>query len=192
MEEIITSLQNWEAVRSNPDQLIELFMNKLGFELDMTLFPQTIPLHAYAAVKNGELGFYVISEVNDVNTASPETLSNNCIWCPSRHSLDGGQEIPEEEAETRINSWKDTYQEWIHEVVNTPFGMYQTFHIPTTDLQPRKYAAFFALKNSVITPNVKVADLVLTNLTGVFYDTIHSQPPYPPSSGNNYYLLSLI
>lgn len=192
MEEITTSLQNWEAVRTNPDLLIELFMNKLGFELDMSLFPQTIPLHAYAAVKNNELGFYVISEVNDVSTSSPETLSNNSIWCPCRHSLVGEQEIPEEEAETRINSWKDTYQDWIHEVVNTPFGMYQTFHIPTTDLQPRNYAAFFALKDDVTTPDVKAADLVLTNLSGVFYDTITSQPPYPPSSGNNYYLLSLI
>src|SRR5690606_7292157 len=127
MEEVITSLQDWEAVRSNPNLLTELFMNKLGFELDMSLFPQTIPLHAYAAVKNNELGYYVISEVNDVSTASPETLSNNCVWCPCKHSLVGEQVIPEAEAQTRINSWKDTYQDWIHEVVNTPFGMYQTF-----------------------------------------------------------------
>lgn len=189
MEEITTSLQNWEAVRTNPDLLIELFMNKLGFELDMSLFPQTIPLHAYAGIKNGELGFYVISEANDVNSA-PEVLSANCYWCPCVNMLGGGQEIPKEEAETRVNCWKETYQDWIHQVIKTPFGMYQTFHIPTTDLQPQNYTSFFALKDSLVTPNIKAADLVLTNNAGVFYDTITSQPPYPYA--NQYYILSLI
>lgn len=189
MEEIITSLQNWEAVRSNPDQLVNLFMHKWGFELDMSLFPEHEPLHAYAAVKNGELGFYVISEINDVNTASPQTLSNNCIWCPCVHAL-GGQEIPKEEAEARVKSWNETFQDWIHQVVSMPFGMYQTFHIPTTDLQPVKYAALFALKDNIITPDIKEADLVLTNQAGVFYDTVLSGPPF--KNQQKYYILDLI
>ena len=189
MEEIITSLQNWEAVRTQPDLLIDLFMNKLGFELDMNLFPQTVPLHAYAGVKNGELGFYVISEVNDVNTSSPQTLSSNCIWCPCVHAL-GGQEIPKEEAEARVKSWNETYQDWIHQVVNMPFGMYQTFHIPTTDLQPQKYAALFALKDNVITPAIKAADLVLTNNQEAYFDTVTGEPPY--SNPQNYYILNLV
>lgn len=190
MEEIITSLQDWEAVRSQPDLLTELFMNKLGFELDMNLFPQTVPLHAYAGVKNGELGFYVISEANDVDSP-PGVLSANCYWCPCVHALGGGQEIPEEEANIRTSAWNETYQDWIQQIVNMPFGMYKTFHIPTTDLQPVRYAALFALRNDVLTPDVKAADLVLTNNAGIFYDTIRRQPPYAPYS-NNYYLLSLI
>lgn len=190
MEEIITSLQNWEAVRSNPDVLTELFMSKLGFELDMSLFPEKKPLHAYAAVKDGELGFYVISEVNDVDS-SPEDLSANCYWCPALMAFEGGgQEIPEEEANLRTSTWEATFLDWIQQIVNMPFGMYQTFHIPTTDLKPQKYAALFALKDNVITPDIKAADLVLTNDAGVFYDTIHSQPPYPYA--NKYYILSLI
>jgi len=190
MEEIITSLQNWEAVRTQPDLLIDLFMNKLGFELDMNLFPQTVPLHAYAGVKNGELGFYVISEVNDVNTSSPQTLSSNCIWCPCVHALGGGQEIPKEEAEARVKSWNETYQDWIHQVVNMPFGMYQTFHIPTVDLKPQKYAALFALKDNVITPAIKAADLVLTNNQEAYFDTVTGEPPY--SNPQNYYILNLV
>jgi len=71
-----------------------------------------------------------------------------------------------------------------------PFGMYQTFHIPTTDLRKEKYAALFALRSDIITPNIKAADLVLTNNTGIFYDTIRSQPPYPYPG--QYYILSLI
>jgi len=191
MEEIITSLQNWEAVRTQPNLLIDLFMNKLGFELDMNLFPQTVPLHAYAGVKNGELGFYVISEVNDVNTSSPEVLSSNCYWCPTVMAFEeGGQEIPEAEANLRLSTWKETFPEWIQQIVTMPFGMYQTFHIPTTDLRPEKYTAIFALKNDIITPNVKAADLVLTSDARVFYDTIRSQPPY--TYANQYYILSLI
>ena len=190
MEEIITSLRDWESVRNNPDLLRELFMNKLGFELDMSLFPSTIPLHAYAGIKDGELGFYVISEVNDVDS-SPEVLSANCYWCPCVHSFEGGgQEIPEDEANIRIGTWSKTFSNWIQQIVNMPCGMYQTFHIPTTDLHPRKYAALFALKNDVVTPDVKVADLVLTNETRVFYDTVTGEPPY--RNPQNYYILNSI
>ena len=190
MEEIITSLQTWEAVRSQPDLLTELFMNKLGFELDMSLFPEKKALHTYAAVKNGELGFYVISEANDVDS-SPEVLSSNCYWCPTVMAFEkGGQEIPEAEANLRLSTWKETFPEWIQQVVTMPFGMYQTFHIPTTDLRKEKYAALFALRSDIITPNIKAADLVLTNNTGIFYDTIRSQPPYPYPG--QYYILSLI
>ncbi len=190
MEEIITSLKHWEAVRNNPDALTELFMSKLGFELDMSLFPEKIPLHAYAGIKDGELGFYMISEPNDVDS-SPEDLSANCYWCPALMAFEGGgQEIPEEEANIRTNTWKDTFADWIHQIVNMPFGMYQTFYIPTTDLQPIKYAALFALKDNIITPDIKAADLVLANDAGVFYDTIIGQPPY--KNREKYYLLDLI
>jgi len=190
MEEIITSLQHWEAVRNNPDLLTQLFMNKLGFELDMSLFPSTIPLHAYAGVKDEELGFYVISEVNDVDS-EPEVLSSNCYWCPAVMAFGGGQEIPEDEAVVRVNSWIDTFPDWIYQVVDMPFGMYQTFYIPTTDLQTQKYAALFALKENVLFSEIKEADLVLTEDANVFYDTIRRQPPYAPYS-NDYYILSLI
>lgn len=190
MEEIITSLQNWEAVRSQPDVLTLLFMNKLGFELDMSLFPQKKALHAYAAVKNGELGFYVISEANDVDS-SPEVLSSNCYWCPTVMAFEeGGQEIPEAEANMRTNTWAETFPDWIQKIVTMPSGMYQTFHIPTTDLRKEKYAALFALKKDIITPDVKAADLVLMSEAGVYYDTIRSQPPY--SYVSQYYILSLI
>jgi len=189
MEEIITSLQHWEAVRNNPDALTELFMIKLGFELDLSLFPEKKPLHAYAAVKDGELGFYVISEANDVDSPR-EIISANCYWCPCIHELGGEQEIPAAEAELRINSWRDTFQDWIHQVVTTPFGIYKTFHIPTTDLQPQNYVALFALKNDVLTPDIKAADLVLTNSAGIFYDTVTSEPPY--RNPDNYYILNLI
>src|SRR5690606_19599616 len=114
--EVITSLQNWEAVRNNPDALIELFMHNLGFELNVNQFPPKKPLHAYAAVKNGEFGFYVISEVYDVN--SPQAvLGSNCYWCPCINAFTNPQEIPEEVAISRVNSWKNNYIEWINEVV---------------------------------------------------------------------------
>jgi len=190
MEEIITSLQNWEAVRTQPDLLTELFMNKLGFELDMNLFPEKKALHAYAAIKNGELGFYVISEANDVDS-SPEVLSSNCYWYPTVMAFEeGGQEIPEAEANLRLITWKETFPEWIQQVVTMPFGMYQTFHIPTTDLRKEKYAALFALKYDIITPDVKAADLVLMNDAGVYYDTVLSGPPFKDQQ--KYYILSLI
>src|SRR5690554_6051357 len=187
MEEIITALQNWESVRNQPSELIALFESKSGFELNMSLFPAGVPLHAYAAIKDGELGFYVISEANDVNSPMA-VLSENYHWCPSMDYKN--QIITEEEALERINFWQNDFEQWLNDVVAMPFGMYQTFHIPTTDLQPESYHALFALKDDALTPDIKAADLVLNNDAGVYFDTVRSHPPYKDS--DKYYILSLI
>src|SRR5690606_32045920 len=187
MEQIITALQNWESVRNNPSELIALFANKSGLVLNMNLFPAGVPLHAYAAVKDGELGFYVISEAHDVNSPM-EVLSANCHWCPCTDQKN--QIITEEEALLRISSWQNEFEEWLNNVVTMPFGMYKTFHIPTTDLQPESYHALFALKYDPITPATKAADLVLKSDDGVYFDTVVGQPPYIDQY--KYYILSLL
>ncbi|MEG1150415.1 MAG: hypothetical protein RSE17_03910, partial [Bacilli bacterium] len=129
-------------------------------------------------------------EANDVDS-SPEVLSSNCYWYPTVMAFEeGGQEIPEDVANLRLSTWKETFPEWIQQVVTMPFGMYQTFHIPTTDLRKEKYAALFALKYDIITPDVKAADLVLMNDAGVYYDTVLSGPPFKDQQ--KYYILSLI
>ncbi|WKW46348.1 hypothetical protein P3875_11325 [Myroides sp. JBRI-B21084] len=189
MQEIITAIQNWMALRSQPDQLVELFNTYTGFEIDMSLFPQREPLHAYAAVKsNGEFGFYVISQVNDVDSPD-EVLSANCFWCGCTGGMKG-QEITEAEALVRIDLWQADYPVWIPEVVTTPFGIYETFFIPTEDLQPQTYNVSFALKADVLNPSGKVADLILNNGAGVYYDTVRREPPYRNRS--NYYILNLL
>ncbi|UUV20186.1 hypothetical protein [Paenimyroides aestuarii] len=188
MQEIITSIQNWMALRSQPDQLVELFNHSSGFELDMSLFPQHQPLHAYAAVKdNGEFGFYVISQVNDVNSPD-EVLSANCFWCGCEGLK--SQEITEAVALARIDLWQTDYPEWIPEVVTTPFGIYETFFIPTEDLQPQTYSVSFALKADAVNPSGKIADLILNNGAGVYYDTVLGEPPYRDRS--SYYILDLL
>ncbi len=189
MEEIITSIQNWQVIRNQPDLLIELFSHNLGFELDVSQFPPKKPLHAYAAIKNGEFGFYVISEVNDIESPD-EVLSSNCYWCPCVNAFTNPQEIPQAVAISRVNSWRNNYREWINEVVNTPFGMYEIFYIPTEGLKRERYMALFALKNNDITPTSLEADLVLVNNSGVCYDTIHGEPPYRDKP--KYYILNLI
>lgn len=187
MEEIITALQNWESVRTQPSLMIPLFSNKSGFELNMSLFPAGVPLHAYAAIKNGVFGFYVISEVHDVNSPMA-VLSGNCRWCPCIENMN--EQIPVEEALERINFWQNDFVQWLNNVVTMPFGMYQTFHIPTTGLQPINYHALFALKNDPVTPAIKVADLVLSNNAGVYFDTVLGEPPYKDRP--KYYILDLL
>src|SRR5690554_79961 len=187
MEEIITALQNWESVRDQPAQMIPLFMHKSGLVIDRSLFPAGIPLHAYAGIKEDVFGFYVISEAHDVNSPM-EVLSANCHWCPCTDQKN--QIITEEEALLRISSWQNEFEEWLNNVVTMPFGMYQTFHIPTTDLQPESYHVLFALKNDPITPATRVADLVLKNDAGVYFDTVVGEPPY--RDREKYYILDLL
>lgn len=189
MHEIITSIKNWMALRSQPDQLVELFNTYTGFEIDMSLFPQRQPLHVYAAVKkSGEFGFYVISEVNDVDSPD-EVLSANCFWCGCTSGMKG-QEITEAEALVRIDLWQADYPVWIPEVVTTPFGMYETFFIPTEDLQPQTYSVSFALKADAVNPSGKAADLILSNNSGGYFDTVLAGPPYRDRS--KYYILNLL
>lgn len=189
MNEIILALQQWEAARTAPDQLIPLFTSKKGFQLDMSLFPATKPLHAYPGIKEGELGFYVISEEYDVQS-TPETLAQHCHWCPCIHALEDGQEIPESEALERIEDWTSNFPQWITNVVPSQYGIYQVFNVPTTSLQPQTYSAFFALKNNVLNPSLKAADLVLKNDANLYFDTIRNEPPF--RDPKKYYILELL
>ena len=189
MEEIIIALKKWEAVRLQPNSLINLFVSKIGFELDMSLFAVGTPLHAYAAIKEGVFGFYVISEANDV-ASTPETLAKNCYWFPCKDALISNQEIPEGEAKERIAYWNNNYPQWINEEVSSEFGMYQLFNIPTTSLQAEKYSVFFALKDNAAHASLKAADLVLKNTNNMYFDTVSGEPPYKDRP--KYYLLDLL
>jgi len=200
MDEIIISMQNWNEIRFNSSTLISLFKNKSGFVLDLSLFPPEIPLHAYAAVKDNKLGFYVISEENDIESPEDE-LMHNCFWFPCstialelsntqklKESLFLENQISEEEALKRINFWKEEVEQWIMQAVNIPDGIYHCFFIPTQGMEPEMHNVYFTLNGD---DDEKVADLVLQSISGSFYDTVCARPPFPPDV-SNYYMHSLI
>ena len=188
MEEIITALQKWNAFRKDAGALQGFFNNLEGFNLDMSLFPAGVPLHAYPAIKDNALYFVVISEVHDVNSP-PNVLEENCFWIKCKETLINSQEIPEGEALERINAWTTTKHQWINDITQTDLGIYQNFFIPTYDLLPQTYNATFALKNG-LNPSLKEADLVLKSQSNLFFDTIRNEPPY--ADRKKYYILDLL
>jgi len=190
MEEITNAISNWDAIRNNSEQLKQIFKNRSGFSFDNTLFPQNVPLHAYAAIKNNVFGFYLISEQYDV--ASPVSiLTNNIFWCPCIIIANGEeQDIPESVALARVDAWRNNYEEWIDQVVKSTFGMYQTFYIPIISLNSQTYTASFALKYDPENPANIIADLVLSDDLGAYYDTVMAEPPF--KDPHKYYILNLI
>lgn len=189
MDEIITALQNWNAIRKDAGALISFFNNLEGFKLDMSLFPAGVPLHVYPAIKDNALYFVVISEAHDINSA-PNVLEENCFWIRCQETLEIDQEIPAGEALDRINTWTNTKYQWINDVTQTDLGIYQNFFIPTYDLLPQTYKVYFALKDDALNPILKAADLVLKSQSNLFYDTIIGQPPYLDRA--KYYILDLL
>ncbi|MBA5794093.1 hypothetical protein H1R17_02360 [Flavobacterium sp. xlx-214] len=188
MNEIITALQNWNAIRKDAGALISFFNNLEGFKLDMSLFPVGVPLHAYPAIKDNALYFVVISEDYDVESPSDE-LEQHCFWMECKESLMNSQEITEEDALSRIDTWLNTKIEWINDITQTDLGIYQNFFIPTYDLLPQTYKANFALKDG-LNPSLKAADLVLKSQSNLFFDTIIGEPPF--IDRKKYYILDLL
>lgn len=189
LEEILQGMRTWETLRTvNKDQLAPLLSNVNSFNLDVSKFPQGIALNAYACVLNGELKFAVISELYDnieykdnlrnylhivdatyadIATLTEETYESYTFSLPTQY-------IEAVDALGRIEDWNSNYAAW---VADTSI-IYQGFNIPTYDLQPQTYKVYLALKPSENGSDVKVADLVLDNTSGMFYDTVTLYPPF--------------
>lgn len=200
LEEILNGMRAWENVRSNEITLLQLFNNTNSLQLDMAVFPQGAALHAYACLIDGELKFAVISEIydraeyhadlstyirvidtefSDIAPLENQTYENLTFTLPTQY-------IQAADALNRIQEWDTNYTNWLSN--NMP--VYQSFHIPTYSLASQVYTAYFGLKNNEENPTVKVADLVLDNLSGAFYDTVLLQPPFRDRS--KHYILDLL
>src|SRR5690554_2119592 len=200
LDEILDGMRAWENIRSNETALLQLFNNANSLQLDMAVFPQGVPLHAYACLLDGELKFAVISEVydraeyhadlgtyirvidavyTDIAPLADQTYDDYTFTLPTQY-------IQAADALNRIQEWDANYTDWL----SSSIPVYQSFHIPTYSLAPQAYTAYFGLKNNEVNPVVKDADLVLDNHAGLYFDTIASQPPYPYS--DKYYILDLL
>lgn len=200
LEDVLNGIRKWDSLRSNRDELLQYFENYNALKIDMALFPQGNALHAYACILNGELKFAVISEVydqeiyqdslikhikivdlhyTDIATLSEKTYENYTFPLPTQY-------IQATDAINRIEDWNVNYTTWL----NNTISVYQGFDIPTYSLKSQSYTAYFGLKNNINNPSIKDADLVLDNMSGLFYDSVLRRPPYPDSE--RYYILDLI
>jgi len=200
LEEILNGMRAWENVRSNETTLLQLFNNVNSLQLDMAVFPQGAALHAYACLIDGELKFAVISEIydraeyhtdlstyiqvigtefTDIAPLENQTYEDYTFTLPTQY-------IQAADALNRIQEWDTNYTNWL----SNSMPVYQSFHIPTYSLASQIYTVYFGLKNNEEDATVKVADLVLDNLSGAFYDTVTLQPPFRDRS--MHYILDLM
>jgi len=200
LDEILDGMRAWENIRNNETALLQLFNNANSLQLDMAVFPQGIPLHAYACLLDGELKFAVISEVydraeyhadlgtyirvidavyTDIAPLADQTYDDYTFPLPTQY-------IQAADALNRIQEWDANYTGWLSSSV----PVYQSFHIPTYSLSTQPYTVYFGLKSNEVNPTVKEADLVLDSNSGSFYDTVLLQPPYYNRS--KHYLLDLM
>ena len=200
LEEILNGIRKWDSLRSNPDELLQHFENYNALNLDVSQFPQGSALHAYACIINGELKFAVISEIYDHETYQVSLSSYIKIVDPFYKDIAAlteqtyesytfplpTQYIQATDAINRIQDWNANYTTWLSSVL----PVYQSFKIPTYSLQAQNYTVYFGLKNNINNPTIKDADLVLDNMSGLFYDSVWRRPPYPDNE--RYYILDLI
>lgn len=190
MKEIINAIQTWNKYKTEETSLKNIFSKYQGFVLDMSLFPQGVPLHAYAAIKQDELYFVVISQENDIEQ-DYDSLEKACVWIKCEENLlNDSQEISDKEAQKRLVEWKLFRNNWISESILIDKEIYQMFNIPTQDLEPTDYTVHFALKNDPIKNQFQVADLILKNSSNLYFDTVRREPPYTDKTLN--YILELI
>ncbi|WCM43355.1 hypothetical protein MG290_06750 [Flavobacterium sp. CBA20B-1] len=200
LEDVLNGMRAWQNIRGNETELLNVFNNHNGLEIDLAFFPQNSSLHAYACILDGQLKFAIISEVYDNESYHNNLIDYIKIVDLNYHDVSelGNQNYQEHnfplptqyiqatEAVNRIQDWNTHYTAWI----TTSLPMYQSFNIPTYSLSPQPYTVYMGLKNSDDNPSVKVADLILNNGAGVYYDTVRREPPYRDRS--NYYILDLL
>ncbi len=189
LEEILMGMRTWDTMRTvSKDQLLPLLGSVNSFNLDVSKFPHGIALNAYACILDGQLKFAVISEkydniqykdslrnylyvvstsYTDIQALTEKTYESYTFSLPTQY-------IEAADALSRIQNWNSDYAAW---VANTSI-IYQGFNIPTYGLQQQSYKVYLGLKSSESNSIVKVADLVLDNTNGMFYDTIALYPPF--------------
>jgi hypothetical protein len=155
-------------------------------------------LHAYPGIYNGRLYFFIVPS----NCDTPEGLQlpqsiEQTVVLPSGDN--GG--IEPEEAALRISNWQNYYPMWVNQHIDSEFGVFQAFAIPTSDLKAPmgtsySYTGYLALAENPddLTNMPYRADIVISEVTPagaeVFFDTVRPVPPYSPSY-SAYYLLTL-
>lgn len=185
LKTILENLKKWDEIRKDENDVTSVLTEYNFFTYENINVNDTEYLHAYPAISDDKLIFYVIPAKHDNKDSSEETIVKYIREYAAEFNVDNAHEIDPVEAGHRIINWNNYLNDWIKVQVNTDEGLFRAFAIPTdyiaADKPDTKFTANFALKqNQAVT--AFTADLVITTTekTGIFYDTVRPVPPFAP------------
>jgi len=210
LNEIRESIAKWNSLRKNKDAqgINALFVEGNSFFYKRESLEKSTSgsyLHVYPGVSaQGKLHVFLIEADRDTQGQyqSKEGILPFITQCGLSHSVNLGDEIPEQEALFRIQDWKDNYSSWIGAQVEEPDNIFQAFAIPLSDVaEEHSLKIYFALKNEGGGGN-QIADLIvfdesaegrLLNVSK-YYDMVRPVPPFhvdTPLDQENFFLLEI-
>jgi len=191
-------IANWHNVLNNNIKLLEYFGqgNSFNYIFTQTMGTGSDYVHAYPAVKNGQLIFLMIPSKYD-NAAYAATINNYVTECDVALQLKDNR-ISKKEASKRINAWNNNYITWTPAQVASAAGMFQAFAIQVVDFEPSanpNRTINFGLIAQPTLAQQYTADLIVTNveMTATYYDDMaQAVPPYGATAAqSSFYLFQL-
>lgn len=207
--EIAASIASWNDLRTEKDsaKLTALFAkgNSFFYKAAMPEQPGSAYVHVYPGVgSNGSLQLFVIEESRDTlqQSKSDEGILPYIAVCSLAASPGLGSEIPEQEALSRIEGWKENRASWIQSQLETEDSIFQAFAIPSDDIAyGQELQVYFALKPG-IGAGPALADLIVFDKdqsgkllnASKYFDLVRPVPPFHidgPLDKEKFYLLQI-
>lgn len=197
LQDILDGIRAWDVIRKDREKATFYLSNARYFSFECADKGTSKYLHAYAGIYENQLYFFLIpSEYDSADSKAVADITTHINARPVQIGVANGQELPEKEAQERIDNWDNNVKEWIAVQINAPIGIFQAFAIPTDYLKDKvaiPYDANFALRKGAVAESDFVADLVIADRElkkSVYYDTVRPVPPFAPVEGD-FYLLQL-
>ncbi len=198
LQDILDGIREWNKVRKDRELATFYLSTARFFSFECADKGTSKYLHAYPGIYENKLYFFLIpSEFDSPDSKAVADIDAHINATQVHIGVgNGGQELPEKEAQERIDNWDNNVKEWVSVQIDAPEGIFQAFAIPTDYIKEKvaiPYDADFALRNSDVAVSGYIADLVIVDRElkkSVYYDTVRPVPPFAPLEGD-FYLLQL-
>lgn len=197
LQDVLDGIREWNIVRKDREKATFYLSIARFFSFDCADKGTSKYLHAYPGIYDNKLYFFLIpSEFDSPNSSAVADIDAHINATPVQIGVGNGQELPEKEAQERIDNWDKHVKKWVQIQIDAPEGIFQAFAIPTDYIKEKvaiPYDADFALRTSEAAVSGYIADLVIVDKElkkSVYYDTVRPVPPFAPLEGE-FYLLQL-
>lgn len=200
LSEISSSIRRWKEITTNPEDTLAFLDSGNRFTFKRTQ-EKASNLHVYPGIytEGGVKKLYVflIAEEDDNDRNDDQYLFDAIIQCEVGYDglQENPEEITEEKAKKRINSWNKNHVAWINDQFKTGTPIFRAFHLPSSYIEKdRLYKTYFSLRDNDAFNVRYTADLItvdgFTRENPSFYDTVRPVPPFDVFPEKTFYLLN--